>query len=147
MKKSASVYNRTGFLYFLSSSQTTVDVWIENDSIIKLDEAAPENEKGEAILRSLSESIQGIPHPTTWPNEDDNPFWKVAGASSWTTFVKGTLSVDIELENDRLTFSPYKNKGAKEGFIPLTAKNISLHCDASPNEIGTALNEAFALCE
>jgi len=150
MKKCASVYSRKGALYVRASSQTTAGVWIDSDSVEKLDSGVAPHQKGEAVLRALTESVQGIAHPTSWRNNDDDPLWGpggFAGVRSWRAFLNGCSCVAVTLDVDSLRFDAWKNEGPKNGFTPLPHKGIRLPSDASPPEIGVALDRALALCE
>ncbi len=147
MKRYACVYCRKGDLFFRSLSQTTVGVLIGSDLISVLNETNSSADKGNAALKALCGFVQGIPHPTSWRSDDDDPLHAAAGVRTWATFVRGAAFVGIELENDTLTFNPSLNKGAKDGFKPLSGKSVQLRGDASAEEIGMALDRAFSLCE
>ena len=147
MSTLVTIYYRTNMLYFRSCSQTTTGLWLENDSTISLDTANGKRDTGNTVLNALGQSAHGIPHPTSWDADDNSLFWKLAGAKSWASFVKGASCVSVELDNGKMTVSPYINKGAKEGFTPILGKEIYLHGNLSADEIGAAVYRAFAFCE
>jgi hypothetical protein len=144
--KTATVYKRRNSLLLHSNSQTTSGVWIAAPPFVKLDAHEEPATIGQAVIKTLEASQASVSHPTKWDRLFE-PMLEIAGVKSWAGFIKGASCVEIDLENGRLTISPNKNNGAQEGFTPSQGKDIHLPADASPHEVGMALDRAFSLCE
>jgi hypothetical protein len=147
MTKLAEVYERDSEWYIQPSSKTTTGLWIATPPLIQLNKHDPRPRKGEAVMEALNASRHGVPVPAD--NEDlVGPMLALAGVKSWSVFVKKAKCVGLELENNRLTLMPHRpmprSKGALEG-IPEQA--LVLPADASPEEIGAALEEAMSRCQ
>jgi hypothetical protein len=102
--------------------------------------------KGEAIFEALDASHEAVPHPTNW-NGLLSPLLELAGVKSWATFMRSAKCLNVEAEDERLTIIPQRNLGPKEGYESLSEKTIEFPLGSRPEEIGAALEEAFARCQ
>jgi hypothetical protein len=61
--------------------------------------------------------------------------------------MKASKLVGIAKENGVVSFHPWRNEGARRGFTPMPpATVVEAPADASPDDLGRALAEAFARC-
>lgn len=72
-----------------------------------------------------------------------DPVLREAGVRSWSSFVNGTTSVSVTLDDHDLTIIPLRNRGS-EGFAEMTKLKRSLPGDASAFELGSAVVAALA---
>jgi hypothetical protein len=147
MTKLAHVYERNGEWYYQPSSKATTGLWIATPPQVQVSSRDSQQRKGEAALEVLNASQQGVPLP-----EDTGsviaPLLTRAGVKSWPEFMKKAKGVGLELEGNQLTVTPHRqiprSKGALEG---IEDQHILLPADASPDEIGAALEEAMSRCQ
>jgi hypothetical protein len=146
--KRAGAYKREKKIYLNPMSITTTGLWIGESPRIVLDETEPAAGKGQYLRECLKRSREGLPHPTDWDGFL-KPFLKEVGMTSWSKFAKNARRSSIELEGDRLTFLPYRNSGPKEhyAFLPLEDRKMTISADASDEELGLFLEQAFDACE
>ncbi len=100
-------------------------------------------ELGTAVLRALTRSAIGIPHPA--PSEWSSitrPLLDVAGVKSWSAFSKGTRSVAVELGEDELNVVPTRNLGARDGFEALSGLAVRARV-TSPAAVGEQVRTAL----
>ncbi len=145
--KAASVYKRSDGWYFHADSTTTVGVGIGTPPNIKLRNDASDEALGRAVLEALAGSKEGVPHPT--PKEGEKlfkPMLDLAGVKTWAAFAKNASSVDIRVDDQGLNIEPWKNEGAKMGFVPIPGVSVRTPLASSASEIGVALKKAIALC-
>jgi hypothetical protein len=110
----ASAYEWHGRIFLHPDSRTTTGLWVGSEPNASAD---PGNvvELGRAILLALSGSKDGVPHPSIW--EDlSAPMLKFAGAKSFRDFFGSARCVSIKLQDDRVTLTPYRNLGARDGI-------------------------------
>lgn len=124
----ASAYLFDGKLVIAPECQTTIGVWIAGNPVelTSLDPA----EAGRAVIRALSKSKQGVPHPKDW-NAIRGPLLSAANASSNTAFMRSAKHVAIEFCDGTLTLTPSRNLGAKNGFEPIEAASVKAEADAT----------------
>jgi hypothetical protein len=101
---------------------------------------------GEAILDSLCQFKNGVPHPSDW-GKVLQPLNEAAGVKGWASFVKGTRSCEIADDGTTLTFVPMRNAGARKGFQSLNDSSVKLPATATPDEVGWTLRKAFEYAE
>jgi hypothetical protein len=147
MKKLAEVYERNDDWYFQPSSQATTGLWIATPPVIRLKKQDSSQRKWEAVMEVLNASRQGVPVPA----DNENlvaPLLALAKVKSWAAFMKNGKCIGLELENGCLTIMPHRKfprpKGALEG---ISEQAIVLSADASPEAIGSALEEAMSRCK
>ena len=141
--KSATVYKRGNALYFQSSSKTTAGVWIATAPFFKIEIDVTSSAKGEAILQALHASQEGVPHPTNWAGIL-TPLLELAGVKSWATFMKNATYVGLKSDGTQLKLIPYRNLGSKDGFEPVPTEAVDLSCQATPEQIGIALEKLMS---
>jgi hypothetical protein len=141
--KCGAAYKRAGQWLFSSASKTVAGVWIASPPFLSTSGSSAEI--GTCAIEVLNASVEGTPHPTKWDGLF-SPVLELAGVKTWRAFVKGTLLVGIEMEEDGITFTPHRNDGPKEGFLPLRDKEIALPAAASPAEIGEAIQRVVLAC-
>lgn len=146
MRKLVSVYQRKGQLVLCPSNLTTEELWITGGPARRLDVDSAIHEKGAVVRQSLSDSRNGVPHPTQSGGMFD-PVLKLAGVRSWKTFVNGTRLVAVTEEEGQITVVPTRNGGAREGFFDLGPKTVTLGSGATDEELGAAVDAALALAE
>jgi len=96
-------------------------------------------------MAAIRASTQGISSPPT--GDPTAALIKAAHARSFNQFAKGARCLDLSLEGTTLTITPMNNGGSGRGFDWLSEKKICVNAEASPDEIGTALDQAFLECE
>lgn len=146
--KSASVYQRRDGTYFHSSSQTTAGVWIATAPFLKVELGRKQTALGEAALVVLNASQESIPHPK--PEKWSGifaPMLELAGVKSWATFMSNAACLSLEAESGRLKIIPKRNLGPKEGFESVPENAVELLLESSPDQIGTAIEEALTRCQ
>lgn len=146
--KCASVYLRQRQLLVLPSSQAVSGMWLDHDPVAKLGEIASDEDVGQVILDAVSASRQDVPDAVD-PNARMSSLLEIAGARSWATFERSAKAVRVELDNECLRFCPSRTlRGSDTGFAPLDSnKDVALPSNATANEIGAALREAFSRCQ
>jgi hypothetical protein len=149
VKKSAGVYKRKNDFIIHPYSRTTVGLWIGSGSPISCNINSQANELGDTLTRALSESKTNVPHPkdaAEW-KASNVPILKFFKAKSFSSAMKGAFYCNIEDDGGILLFTPYRNMGAKNGFVPILEKEIKIPSDSCMEEIGNTLLKAFESCE
>jgi hypothetical protein len=141
--KVATAYRTADRFVFHASCRTKDGVWILCNPVFSVAEQDA-TKLGDAVLRALDDSVDAIPHPDSWEEVFDSLF-RVAGVRSWAAFSKSVKCVEIGASGNRVSFAPTKNLGAKQGFVPISARTK----DSAPVslELGHALLAAFNACE
>ena len=139
-----SAYRRGEWLFVSSSSETTAGVWISAEPCVRLPVTCSDEELGEAVGKALDGSRTGVPHPTNW-NTLPDPLLNAAGLRSWSRFSRGAVSVDVREVDGKLTLTPLKNLGPREGFVAADVGDLFVSLSAGSAEIGCQLRSAFAL--
>jgi hypothetical protein len=146
VKKMASIQRLGDGIYLYPNSTTTAGVWIAHGPYARLGVADPAASKGEAALRALASSTQGIPHPTDWKLVGVE-LLKLAGVRSWRAFDRNANSVGLELNESNLCVLPYENRMAdRRCHVPRHDLAIELPLDASAEQVGEAIERALELC-
>ena len=121
---------------------TTDGVWIGSPPLLKLELQSTAIAIGEAALQALNASQVGVPHPKQdqW-KEVAAPLLRLAGVKSWKPFMIDAQCLSLTSDRDLLKLIPYQNLGQKDGFVPVPEKTIELSCQASPEQVGSAILE------
>lgn len=143
--KMATAYERKNNIFLHADSKTATGLWVAAPPYLKVSSQDDCSRLGEAVLEVLNASREGIPHPSSWDGLFD-PMLSLAGVDSWRAFAEGANCIAIELEDHRLTFVPYRNLGAKNGFEPITEDSICLPTNAASHEVGQGAINGFARC-
>jgi hypothetical protein len=138
--RAATIYKRANALYLYPSSRTTAGVWIAIPPFVKVDTHTAASVKGEAILQAIEASKDGVPHPTNWNGLID-PLLELSGVKSWATFMKSAVCVSLHSDGARLKLIPNRNLGPKGGFEQVLASTVELSYQATPEEVGVALEK------
>jgi hypothetical protein len=135
----ATAYEWHGRIFLHPDSRTTTGLWVGSEPNTSSDPGDPVK-LGRAVLLALSDSKEGVPHPSIW--EDKSALLrKFAGAKSFRDFFGSARCVSIKLQNDLVTFTPYRNLGSRDGYVPIKGKDRS--SPPSAPELGAALLSAF----
>ncbi|HLN28312.1 MAG TPA: contact-dependent growth inhibition system immunity protein [Gemmataceae bacterium] len=97
-------------------------------------------------FQALSKSRQGVP----LPKPEDNlvvGILQMANVKSWSAFMRAAKCISLELEDGRLSIVPHSKLGSKGALESISEKTIVMPADASPEEIGAAMEEAFTRCQ
>jgi hypothetical protein len=138
MMKSAAVYKRQGSYYTLSSSESKTGGWIDSPPYIALPATTAPEAVGTAALKALAASRTAVPHPTDW-DAVVAPLLELAGASSWPEFMEGASHVGLEENHGRIMVTPYRNRGPKNGFVPMTEKTVEVPSPGSAAAVGSVI--------
>src|SRR5262249_32864040 len=98
-------------------------------------------------LAALSASVQGVPTPL---DDDDlvGSILALAGVRSWATFMERAKCVGLHVQDNKLTIMPHKKRSRPKGALQgIAGQSIVLPADATPEEIGQAIEEVFNRCE
>ena len=144
--KAATVYKRANRIYLHASSKTTAGVWIATPPFIQVDSGSSPSDLGKSVMDALGGSQALVPHPAKWSGLLA-PLLEQAGVKSWETFMRKSQCLNLEATEDRLKLIPNRNLGTTEGFEPMLDKAIDVPLTSSPDQIGTALTDALALCQ
>ena len=144
--RGADIYERKGAIFLCSSSRTTAGVGIISAPYFRVSSMEPA-ELGGLIRECLGASINGAPHPKSFSNLF-SPILELAGVQTYSSFVKSAkyimVSFNESAKGEGVLFSPTRNAGVDEGFLPLKDR---LHADSdSDHDLGAtalvALNSA-----
>jgi len=143
MSKLAVIYRRKGAMFVAASHKTRAGFWVEDTktSVVESDDA---DHIQNAIVEALARSREGIPTPA---RDADlvGSLLSAAGVSSWSTFAKLARCVDVHLKDHKLEITPYRNRGARDGFVPMTDRVVELPEDSA--ELGEAVLTALEVAE
>ena len=112
-------------------------IWIVGDDSL--------NKVAEQLKYVLSKSETGLPNPLNWGESAKN-FLKNIGLKKHSDLYKNTLHVGVLKKGNIIYFTPMKNLGS-EGFINVTAPEITINENCIIEEIAHALQGAFDKCE
>lgn len=143
MKKSASVDLREGQVFIRSLAKTESGFHIGDGPVSVFAESDGAG-IGAALLAALQASRSGVPNPARGA-DTGGELYAAAGVKSSREFSRGAKSVSARSEDGRITLTPWKNEGAREGFVPLKDRDRVL-ADTSP-ELGAAVIAALADAE
>ena len=122
-------------------------LWIATPFVIQVDAADPFQAKGKAALQALQTSRQNIPVPADSRNLV-GPLIEKADVSSWSIFIRHAKSVGLQIEGDRLTLTPSSKMPSQRSVLEgIGDRSLMLPADATPEQIGVALEHALTLCE
>ena len=135
----ASAFEWRGRIFLHAYSKTPVGLSVLSEPVLAADPRDPA-ELGRTILLVLAGSKVGVPHPSIW-EDISAPLIKLAGAKSRGAFYGSARSVSIKLEDDRVTFTPSRNLGSRDGYRPIQGKDRT--SPVNDSELGAALLSAF----
>ena len=143
MMKMAMIYQRDEHWYFQPSSKTTNGMWIAASPLCTLDRRESCRRKCEVALQVLNSSRDSVPIPTD-PKTLIAPLLNVANVRSWAAFMRAAKCISIELDGEQLSIIPQKKLSRPKGALESRPDDtIVVRVDASPEEIGAALEQAM----
>jgi hypothetical protein len=142
--KSASVDHRKSEYIVTSYTQTDAGFWQMNGHFSRLRSSAVPDDLGQAVLSALDASNR-LPLTHTGASESAfAPVLEELGLKTYTQYMKGTLSVSVEIaEGDVLSITPMRNGGAREGFHLRDALAARGCCMRVHREYAVSDDEAF----
>lgn len=143
--KLATVYERKGRLIVQPSSKTTAGIWILQEPVLSTSADADAGEVGALVRQALESSQADVPHPTRWAGLVQ-PLLKAAGVRSYKTFVNGARGIDVYQEGETISFTPFRNLGHKEGFEPISEKELESKSPGAA-EIGRLVRQCLVTAE
>lgn len=143
MKRRAEVYHRQTSYFIHASSRTVDGIWVLTEPCVKLSDACSDEELGDAALAALDASRNEVPSPPPGDSRSVlGPLLRSAGVKSWSTFAKGTSSVDLRDEGGRISIVPQENREPRDGFRPDDAHVIVIDRQHGA-ALGARIREAF----
>lgn len=142
----AAAFYRSGHVFIQPYYRTTAGVLIGGEPIKDLEFDASDRELGEALVEALGHFKSGVPHPADW-GKVSQPLNEAAGVKGWSSFIKGARSCEVADEGGTLIFVPMRNAGVRAGFQFLNDSSTKLAADATADEIGRTLRNAFERAE
>lgn len=143
MTRSATLDLRRGRYLAWSSSLVVDGFWVANGTHEILDESVDDGELGAAVHRMLAASRAGVPDPHLGGGPDPfAPVLAAFGLRGYSTYVKGTRSVNVEADDDAVVLTPTRNGGSREGFVGLPEQAVRLTAP-DPGALGAALRTAM----
>ncbi|MBB6017240.1 hypothetical protein ACFP9V_07565 [Deinococcus radiopugnans] len=140
-EKLAAAYQYQGKILLHAYSQTTAGVWISENNVT---EYTDEELSTAAIASILSTSTAGIGHPENWDGLFDSVI-QMADVRSWESFVLGRKYVGISQIGEVIEFTPSRNMGSEEGFLPRL--ECATRADCNSPLLHLKLLKAFELSE
>lgn len=133
--KRARVYRRGPRLFLHAVSKTAHDRWVMAAPIAfpRVDDA--ETFLGETLLSALAASRSGARDPGDTIKQQ---LLDAARSRTWTTFMRGTAVVDVELDDAAIRLFPARN-ATRRPFEPREAPALTLARNAPSIEIGWAV--------
>lgn len=128
------------------SQMETIGLWMSHSPYVSLPAETPYRQLADAVRVALSQSgtipdinFRDTPVPPS-------PVLEAAGVKSWSTFHKGAKLISLSADSERITLTPNRNEGPREGFNPMAAAELSIPATATDDELGAAIERAFADC-
>ena len=166
MMRKVTVYASRTSWFFVPMNGVILTIgtsWGLSRPVSVLPAASTPVEKGSEGLRALEasrdqltpeeefqEGLVAAPDPAEWYTRP----WKgpadcilgLAGVKTWTGFYREALSCELIKDAGNLRIVPYtKYRSGRKGYGVLDEKTIVLPEDATAQEIGAALEKAFAI--
>jgi hypothetical protein len=136
--KRATVYRRQVSFVVHPSSRTSDGVWILTEPCVRLSSEASDQVLGTAILAAIEASRTLEPSPANW-GDVSSPLLVSAGVGTWSAFVKGTTSVELEMHAGVLELLPTRNLGSAKGFEIIHAQKECLDSPIPAEALGAAV--------
>ena len=142
--RSLSVYLRRGSLLVVPMAETVEGLQISVEPALRasMESASPEA-IGTSLVDWMKYSREGVPHPSDWSSVR-SVLLEAAKVKSWATFVKGARLLSCCEEPNGYSLTPYRNLGAKEGFLPLQEDVVVVAASAPAPELGAAVMKMLA---
>ena len=123
------VFRRSHF-YVAAWNKTKIGLWKRAEVIERVPDTVTDEELGKTIIVALDASVQGV-EDVSWDQAKvlPDPLLQCAGVKSWSTFMKGALSCDIERIGSKLRFDPLRNTGGSFDGKPGDEFEIDFNTD------------------
>ena len=141
--KSTNVYLKNKILFIVPTATTDRGVGIHYYPIEQLDCERSSLDIGEAILKGLENSLDGVPHPSNWV-EVLKPLFKIVGVKDWKSFNKNSKLVGVFDTGTQFVFEPTKNEGSKKGYVTISNEIIRVDTPLTLEEIGQKVLECLS---
>jgi hypothetical protein len=139
----ASIYKRKDGWYLNSDSQSN-GALIAGPSFLKLPLDATCESLGNGIKTVINASLADVPFPTDW-GPVFRPALDLAGVKSWSEFARNAQCVGVKGTESAIVILPWrKDRGS---FFPLPDLEFQLSANASPEEVGKAVQRGIELCK
>lgn len=124
-------------------------VWVGNGHFARLPETTTDEELGTAIVEARAASEVGVDGPPPGEySEHNGPFFAAFGVKDWSAYMKTAKSVSIRFDDGEVTVTPMRNKGKRNGFVPITSGRRVIPVDQPEAvELGAAVRAGFELAE
>jgi hypothetical protein len=118
-------------------------VWVIDDLPTLLPQDTPAEHLGATIREMLDKSRSGLPELTR-DSQPARPMLDMLGLRTYTAYMKGTKSVGVRRDDDKVSITPKHNGGGRRhGFTPILDAKRTLTDDASAELLGAAVIAAF----
>jgi hypothetical protein len=141
--KRATVYRRRSSVLVHPSSCTAEGVWILSEPCVRLPAGCTDADIGHAVLTALQQSKTTVPQPAQWSGVLQ-PLLRAAGVTTWTSFAKGAVCVEVEQDGGRLALIPTVNQGSKGGFQSDNAGQRLIAVPERHEIVGAAVRELLS---
>jgi hypothetical protein len=139
----ASVERRESEYVVTSYTQTPPGFRQMNGHFSRVPEGAV-SELGQRLLAALDASNRITLTDVDASADSFAPALDALGLKSYAQYMKGAISVSLEIDNDDvLRITPMRNGGAAEGFVEINERSRPLE-DRSADSVGAAVEEAMA---
>lgn len=105
----------------------------------------PEAELGAAVLASIQEAGQRVPHPATqaeW-STGTRAWVKAMSRKSFRQVMRDFVAANLTATDGTISVEPTTNLGTSGGFQPLDHEPTLISTNSSPAEIGRAVQSAL----
>ena len=146
MRRSVSIYQRKAKIIVAPMYKTTAGLYVEKPPVRIL----KDNDLvgvGEAVLAALEDYEEGLPMPD-WRKVKIVPVVQNAlNMPSMSTFHRGLKGCSLDMKDDIITIIPDRNKGPRDGLIPLSDKKLEAPVTDEPEIIGNLVKEGLSRAE
>ncbi len=140
-RQAAMLYAREGIAYLTAESRTEAGFWIAGSPCHQL-AVGQHRALAELLLRTLDESIDGVPNPHRLFDPALN-LVRAAGVSNFEAFLVGTTAIRAVADGEVVTLTPMNNAGIERGFEFLSGQSTT--SDRSAAELSAALEVVLPL--
>jgi hypothetical protein len=123
-------------------SQTGMGVWVIDGLPTLLPQEIPTEQLGAMIKEMLDKSRFGLPELTR-DSQPARPMLDMLGLRDYATYMKGTKSISVYLEDHTIDITPEHNGGSRQGFTPILEAERTLTDDASAELLGAEVIASF----
>jgi hypothetical protein len=143
--KLASVDLRQGEYIVSTYSKTPAGFWVLDGTPARVPQESSADELGTVIRNALGQSREGVDGPGR-DGEPAQPLLDLLGLPDYSTYAKGTRSVEVYVEPsgeaEAVEITPKRNEGSRRGFTPIDDEMRAFTYD-SPSQLGIEVIKAF----